>query len=83
MKAALSNYGFMYQAAYSNCTTPIIDAFEQAGIELPVCPVRNQWPFGDIRSNPADLGEELRDNPGSGIFSSSNTYSLPPLSKCD
>ncbi len=83
MKTALSNYGSMYQAAYSNCTTPIIDAFEQAGIELPVCPVRNQWPFGDIRSNPADLGEELRNNSGSGTFSSSSTYLHPPLSKCN
>ncbi len=93
MKTALSNYGHMYQAGYSNCTTAIIDAFDSAGIELPTCPERHQWPFGQIYSNPADLGEELRElyspsnpnPPSSGIFSSSNTHTTPPppIQKCN
>ena len=93
MKVALSNYEMTYQAAYNNCTTRMEYVFGQAGIPLPDCPDRHQWPFGDILSNPGDMGEEIREvydpanlPPYNGVlFTTESPIHLTPevIIKCD
>lgn len=92
MNASLSNHEMTYQVGHNNCTTTMVSVFGAAGINLPECPERDQFPYENIESNPGDLGEELRglyyNNPNppyNGVFSSYSMYQhlSSPLKKCD
>jgi hypothetical protein len=55
-----------------NCTTIPVLVLNNAGLGIPLTP-RNQWLIGVIKGNPGDLGEDLRDDPHGGVFTSHTT----------
>lgn len=82
IKTSLSNIENIYQIEYSNCSTLPAIVLNHAGFNIPMTE-RHVWRLGDIKANPADLGEDLRANHAPGTIITSDTYLNPPLSKCN
>lgn len=64
-----SNSGYLYNLNTNNCTTFVINAVSQAGIDLPR--TVGTWLDG-AGNDPGDLGEDLRKNNISGMTLSSS-----------
>ena len=75
--------GYLYNLNTNNCTTFVINAVAQTGIDLPR--TVGTW-LGGAGDDPGDLGEDLRtDNiPGSTLNLSGGTFSSHPnVGQCD
>lgn len=83
IRTNLGNVYTSYQVERNNCATTITQALQAAGINIPETP-RHQFPLGTLEANPADLGEDLRNNPQGGTFNevANGQYAVPPLSSC-
>jgi hypothetical protein len=60
-----NNSGYLYNLNTNNCTTFLINAVAQAGINLPR--TIGTW-LGGAGNDPGDLGEDLRENNISGMI---------------
>lgn len=76
----MNNVGELYNINTGNCSTVAVDALGSAGIVLPKTSI-NIITLGDIEVNPADLGEDLRNNHAgaASFYSSPNWINLTEL----
>jgi hypothetical protein len=75
--------GYLYNLNTNNCTTFVINAVAQAGINLPR--TVGTWPDG-AGDDPGDLGEDLRENNISGMVVNLNGgsgISHPNVGQCN
>lgn len=71
--STISNNYIMYQVERNNCGSVMANALSEAGIYIPET-TQHQFPIGDIKCSPGDLGEDIKlAYPSQVFYSNTNT----------